>query len=296
MTFRNDSQLDPSQIDDARGRSGGIGGRGIALGGGGLGTLVLLVLLALTGNLTGGGSTGGLGGITVGDPNATSDPALAQNCKTGADANAQEDCRIVGYVNSVQAYWTSEFKAEGKQYATVQTTFYTGQLDTACGTASTEVGPFYCPEDKHVYIDLGFFDELQTKFGATGGSLAQGYIIAHEYGHHVQDLDGTLNQGTSQQGAQGTSVRTELQADCYAGVWAANAVSTGYLEPITSAQITDALNAAAAVGDYRIQQEFQGKVTPETWTHGSSAQRDKWFSTGYKAGKPAACDTFSGAI
>jgi uncharacterized protein len=295
VTFRDDAQLDPSQVDDARGRSGGIGGRGIALGGGGIGTLILLVLLALTGNL-GGDATGGLGGITVGDPAGTSDPALAQNCKTGADANTRDDCRIVGYVNSVQAYWTSEFSAAGQRYVPALTTFYSGQTNTGCGAATSDVGPFYCPEDKHVYIDLGFFDDLKTKFGATGGPLAQGYIIAHEYGHHIQDLEGTLNQGQPEQGAQGRSVRVELQADCYAGVWAGNAVKTGYLEPITDAQMTDALNAASAVGDDRIQKEFQGQVTPDTWTHGSSAQRQKWFSTGYKAADPAACDTFSGAI
>jgi uncharacterized protein len=295
MTFRRDVKLDPSQVDDARGRSGamgGLGGRGIAVGGGGLGTIVLLLIIyALGGGLNAGSA--GLGGITVGDPNA-SDPAL--NCASGVDANASDDCRVLAYVNSVQAYWTSEFAAAGKKYVPAKTTFFTGQLNTGCGTASTEVGPFYCPEDKLVYIDLGFLDELKTRFGATGGSLAKGYVIAHEYGHHVQDLQGTLAGGTSQQGAEGRSVRVELQADCYAGVWAANAVKIGYLDPITDAQLADALNAAAAVGDDRIQKEFQGKVTPETWTHGSSAQRQHWFSTGYKAGEPSKCDTFSGTI
>jgi len=301
MTFRRGAQLDPSQVDDARGRSGGtaggLGGRSIALGGGGLGTLLLLVVLyALGGNLGGSTGVGGLGGITVGDPSGTSDPALAQNCRTGADANAREDCRIVAYVNSVQAYWTSEIAASGGTYQPSKTTFFTGQINTACGPASTEVGPFYCPGDKRVWIDLGFFDALRTKLGATGGSLAQGYVIAHEYGHHVQDLLGTLDKGTSQQGAAGRSVRVELQADCYAGAWAANAVKTGYLEPITDVQIADALDAAAAVGDDRIQKEFQGRVTPETWTHGSSAQRQKWFTRGYRAGDPGTCDTFSGGI
>jgi predicted metalloprotease len=299
VTFRGGAQLDPSQVDDARGRSGGslggLGGRGVAVGGGGIGTLILLVIIyALSGGLNGGST--GLGGTTIGDPAATSDPALAQNCQTGADANAKDDCRIVAYVNSIQAYWKDEFAATGRQYTLSKTTFFTGQIQTGCGTASTEVGPFYCPEDKRVWIDLGFFDDLRTKFGATGGSLAQGYVIAHEYGHHIQDLEGTLDQGTQQQGATGKSVRVELQADCYAGVWAANAVKGNYLEPITDAQIADALNAAAAVGDDRIQSEFQGRVTPETWTHGSSAQRQKWFTTGYKSGDPKVCDTFSGSI
>lgn len=298
MTFRRGAKLGPSQVDDARGRSGslgGLGGRSVAVGGGGLGTLILLVVLyALGGNL--GTGSAGLGGTTVGDASGTSDPALAQNCQTGADANARDDCRIVGYVNSVQAYWQLALPKIGGTYEPARTTFFTGQINTACGAASTEVGPFYCPGDKRVWIDLGFFDALKTKLGATGGSLAQGYVIAHEYGHHVQDLLGTLAQGTSQQGAQGRSVRVELQADCYAGAWAGNAVKTGYLEPLTDAQVADALDAAAAVGDDRIQKEFQGKVTPETWTHGSSAQRQKWFQVGYRSGDPSVCDTFSGSI
>jgi len=286
MAFDPNSQLDPGQVSDVRGSR--FGGRGLAIGGGGgLGLILVVVYLLLGGNLSDLGGTSTAPGIT--EPGNSN---LQQECSTGADANAKEDCRIVGYVNSVQKYWKDEFAKSGQSYKPAQTVLFSGQTDTACGTASTEVGPFYCPEDGHVYLDLGFFDELKTKFGATGGSLAQGYVIAHEYGHHVQDLTGQLSSGSSQQGASGQSVRTELQADCYAGVWANHAASTGFLEPLTQAEINDALNAAAAVGDDRIQQEFQGRVNPESWTHGSSAQRQRWFTTGYKKGDPAACDTF----
>jgi len=290
MTFNPNIQLDPGQITDRRGM-GGAGG--IAVGGGGIGLLLLLVYVLL------GGDPGGLGGGAVTDPGAVTGPdssALATDCKTGQDANQRDDCRILGFVNSIQAYWTSEFQASGEKYSPVDTVLFTGTTSTGCGTASSSTGPFYCPPDQLVYLDLGFFDDLRTRFGAQGGSLAQGYVVAHEYGHHVQDLLGSLGRQSSQQGAQGGSVRTELQADCFAGVWANHAQSTGYLEAITQAQISDALDAAAAVGDDRIQEATQGQVDPDSWTHGSADQRDKWFSTGYQTGDPSACDTFNGAI
>ncbi len=290
MSFRDDAQLDPSEVSDQRGR----GGRGrIAIGGGGLGVAAIIVI-ALLQLLGGGGGLGQLGqleGATSGTP--TGDLA---DCRTGADANERQDCRILAYVNSVQSFWRQEFERRGSQYVPATTYFESGQWQTACGAASTDVGPFYCPADKHVYIDLGFLDELRDRFGATGGSLAQGYIIAHEYGHHVQDLLGILKNGSNDEGATGRSVRTELQADCFAGVWAAHATETGLLEPITQAQIDDALNAAAAVGDDRIQSQTQGQVNPDVWTHGSSAQRQRWFKTGYQTGDMTKCDTFGGSI
>jgi predicted metalloprotease len=296
MSFNQGAKLDPSQVEDVRGSR--IGGRGLMLGGGGgIGVIVALVWVLLGGSPQTAETVGGLAGQAIGGDVADPGPAssaLAAECQTGADANAREDCRIVGYINSIQAYWTDEFAAAGETYAPAKTRFFTDQIDTGCGLASSASGPFYCPRDRYVYIDLGFFDELRSTFGAQGGPFAQAYILAHEYGHHVQDLVGTLAGGTGQQGAAGQSVRIELQADCYAGVWAGNAAATGYLVPLTDAEIADALDAASAVGDDRIQQQMQGQVNPESWTHGSSAQRQKWFTAGYQAGSPDACDTFSG--
>lgn len=284
MTFNPGSQLDPGQITDRRGL--GRGG-GIALGGGGAIGIVLLIAYALLG-----GNPSDLGPIL--DTGAVTGPgssALATDCKTGADANARDDCRILGYVNSVQKYWTDEFTASGQTYQPVNTVLFTGRTTTGCGSASSATGPFYCPTDRLVYLDLDFFAQLRTQFGASGGSLAQGYVIAHEYGHHIQDLLGNLQGGDGGTGAGSQSVRTELQADCFAGVWANHAASTGLLQQLTSAQIADALDAAQAVGDDRIQQSTSGQVNPDSWTHGSSAQRQDWFSTGYQKGDPASCDT-----
>jgi predicted metalloprotease len=291
MTFKRGARLDSSQVEDYRGRR--VGARGMAVGGSGVAGLIVIVVVFLLG---GGGSLGTLLDQTVGG-GAGNEPAsttLLQECRTGADANARDDCRIVGYVDSIQAWWTRAFADAGETYRPAKTRFCSGAISTGCGAASSEVGPFYCPSDKYVYIDLGFFDDLKSKFGATGGPMAQAYILAHEYGHHVQDLLGLLEGGSGETGATSQAVRTELQADCLAGVWANHAVETGYLEPITRAQVADALNAAAAVGDDRIQAEFQGRVTPESWTHGSSEQRQEWFSTGLDTGDMNACDTSKG--
>jgi predicted metalloprotease len=278
MTFKRGARLDPGQVRDLRGKGG------IALGGG-IGGVILLVVVMLLGGDPAQIPVGALNGQTIGDEGTSEVDA---ECQTGADANERDDCRIVGYVNSIQDYWAGALDG----YRQAPTTFFTGSVQTGCGGASSAVGPFYCPPDESVYIDLGFFEQLQAQFGAEGGPFAEAYVIAHEYGHHVQNLTGVLGSGGGS-GAESRAVRTELQADCFAGVWAFHAVETDYLEPITDAQVAQALDAAAAVGDDRIQAQTQGQVDPERWTHGSSEQRQQWFTVGQQSGDPRDCDTFS---
>jgi uncharacterized protein len=291
MRFRPQARLDPSQVQDARGR-GGLPGGGLAVGGGGLGVVGIVIYLLFTLLSNGsGGPLGGLDGSTI----ATQPPGrvLGSACRTGSDANTREDCRIVGYINSIQRYWAGAVKG----YTISKTVFYSGSDDTGCGRATSDVGPFYCPVDRKVYIDLGFFDELRTRFGGSSGPLAQAYVLAHEYGHHVQDELGILDRiGNDRQGPQSAAVRSELQADCFAGVWAHHAAQTGYLTNITNADVRDALSAAASVGDDRIQASTRGQVNPETWTHGSAAQRDTWFAAGYGSGDPNRCDTWHNPV
>lgn len=277
MTFKPDAQLDPSQVEDRRGR-GGAGGPVIA-GGGAVGLVILIAALLLGVDPT--------GLIDTSTQPPIEGAQSVQECRTGADANKRADCRVVGFVDSVQKYWDDEFNRRASTYSPATTVIFTGYVEAACGTASGAQGPFYCPTDQKVYLDLSFFDELESRFGAKGGPFAVGYVIAHEYGHHVQDELGLLNSGSSAR----ASVRVELQADCLAGVWAKNAANTGYLQPPTDAEIAQALDAAAAVGDDRIQQQTQGRVTPESWTHGSSEQRQFWFKAGYTSGNMDRCDT-----
>jgi len=291
MDFDDNVKLDPSQVEDVRGRGFPGGGKAI---GGGLGIVGLILALLFGGNLgdlVGGGDSGQTGQLQPGTN-------ISQQCRTGQDANQSEDCRVVGVVNSIQDYWADTFARSGQRYTPARTVLFSGAVQTGCGLATSEVGPFYCPPDQKVYLDLGFFQQLQSQFGAQGGPFAQAYVIAHEYGHHVQNLLGTMDRvGDDRQGPQSGSVRLELQADCYAGVWAKHAVDTGfYTEPFSQSEINQALDAAAAVGDDRIQKRATGQINPEAWTHGSSEQRVHWFSTGYETGNPNACDTFSGSI
>ncbi|MGW1467311.1 KPN_02809 family neutral zinc metallopeptidase [Streptomyces sp. NPDC002308] len=297
MKFDEDAALDTSEVQDNRGGAlSGIPGGGKTVGGGVVGLLVLIasVVLGVDPGLLGSDpatEAGGSGGTGAAD--------LAADCRTGADANTKDDCRIVAVVDSLQAFWKQTESAAGKSYTQAPTWLFTNSVSTGCGNATSEVGPFYCSADDKVYLDLGFFDELTGKFGAKGGPFAEAYVVAHEYGHHIQDLNGTISRGSGQ-GRDSGSVKLELQADCLAGVWAHHATTTPdpksgkpLITELTESDIDQGLDAAAAVGDDRIQEKYQGSVTPDTWTHGSAAQRQKWFTTGYRSGKVDTCDTFA---
>lgn len=285
-------RIDTSTTSSSGG--GGGPGRGIALGGGVGGLLVLVVALFL-----------GVDPSSVVpqqgqyDSQGVESPGFdLDQCKTGADANTIPECRVVATGNSLDGIWPQLLP----DYTRPRVRLFTGSVDTRCGPATSDVGPFYCPVDQTAYFDVDFFNVLRDQFGSSGGPLAQEYVVAHEFGHHVQNLTGALrnSQGPGAAGPTGGGVRTELQADCYAGVWAHYAAITKqegtdvtFLEPLTDKDIADALSAAASVGDDRIQQQATGRVNPEAWTHGSAAQRQKWFTEGYRTGDPKACDTFS---
>ncbi|TXL63120.1 KPN_02809 family neutral zinc metallopeptidase [Aeromicrobium terrae] len=296
MSFNEGADLDTSQV------TGGGGGRGGAIIGGGIGSLVLVLVAAFFGvdlsGVTGSSNPFDPGQVTTGGQESGAD---FSQCKTGADANRDDVCRVIGTVNSVQDYWNDALPADvGRQYHAAKTVLFSGATQSACGTASNQTGPFYCPSDERVYIDASFFDELSSRFGADDGALAQEYVVAHEYGHHVENILGILAKGQDgRTGPTSGGVRIELMADCLAGVWASHASSTKdadgdtLLKPLTDDDIKSALSAAAAVGDDHIQESSGGGVNQDTWTHGSSESRQRWFMTGYKSGTANQCDTFS---
>jgi predicted metalloprotease len=290
----DDQRVDASGVRDRR----GVGGP-IAIGGGGLGVVGVIIYILVS--VLGGGSVDTTGlvpqdGTVQGQGGGESD--LQTRCNTKGAIDKYDDCFLVKVYNEINEVWTDEFNRAGETYREPALTFFTQAVSTGCGQASAQVGPFYCPPDESIYIDIGFLNQLQQQFGAQG-RYAQAYIIAHEAGHHLQTLFGTERKVRAAEQADPSrqrdlSIATELQADCYAGVWSKLADDAGNVS-VDDAQVQQAQDAAAAVGDDRIQKQAQGRVDPETWTHGSAAQRKKWFTTGRTSGDVNACDTFKGA-
>jgi predicted metalloprotease len=296
MKWKRNTGFD--QIEDRRGRGGGLGGgfgggslgapipipTGKIAGGGIGGIIVLVVLFVLFSGVLGGGGLSGLSGLQPGGGIAP-----------GGTLRPQSDTdQFVAYVVSdIQDYWAETFSLSGRDYQETKLVLFDAQTRSECGPASAGTGPFYCPADQKVYLDLGFFDELESRFGAQGGDFAIAYVIAHEFGHHVQTLLG-VSSAVQEQAAgdpgrrNDLSVRQELQADCLAGVWTHSAESD-----LQAGDIAEALSAASAVGDDRIQQSTSGRIDPESWTHGSAGQRTAWFTNGYRSGHVADCDTFA---
>ncbi|MDX6234978.1 MAG: uncharacterized protein QOH68_4117 [Nocardioidaceae bacterium] len=299
MRFNPKARIDQSQIETRSG--GGLRGGGMRLpmpgGGGGrigLGTIVVTVLFVVL--------TQCMNVDLLGSGGSASDsPGTANSCRTGADANKSEDCAVDLFTNSVQEFWKQAYPDQtGQQYETVTTVRFHGSTDSACGQASAEMGPFYCPNDRKVYLDTTFFDDmLQGQLGARGGTFAIGYVIAHEYGHHIQDQLGVLGKIRTQRGPKSDAVRAELMADCLAGVWAAaaqkttDAQGTAIISELNPDDVKRAIDAAQAVGDDRIQKRTSGRVSRDSFTHGSAAQRVRWFDRGMAQGTIKSCDTFA---
>ena len=300
MRFNPRARIDQSQIQTRRGGAGGGGMRLPIPGGGGtggkmgLGTVVVIILFVVLTQCTnlslpGGGTAGG------------GDTTTANECKTGEDANRSDACAADLFTTSVQNYWREAYPAEmGEEYQVVQTVRFEGSTESGCGRASSEMGPFYCPNDSLVYLDTTFFDDmLEGQLGAQGGPFAIGYVIAHEYGHHVEDQLGVLGKARTQRGPKSDAVRIELMADCLAGVWAKGAQGTAdsrgvaIFDELTQEDIKRAIDAAAAVGDDRIQKRSGGRVDTDSFTHGSAAQRMNWFNRGMEQGTIESCNTFA---
>ena len=276
--MRLDDLRPTENVDDQRGRFGGYGPH-LAFGGGGLGLVGIVVISLLFGvdpnQLLSGGDNGAPTQQTPGGPRAD-------------DAAYQFARKIVG---SAEDVWTPILKAKGVAFTPATITVYDSETATGCGDGESSAGPFYCPADSHIYLDLTFFNELADKFGAPG-EFAQAYVIAHEYGHHIQSLTGTMSaHDTSVEGATGASVRTELQADCYAGVWAWHANAQFHI--LQNGDVDGGLRAAASVGDDTLEKQSQGYIVPDSFTHGTSEQRTRWFRRGLANGDMDQCDTFA---
>ena len=278
-------------VVDARDGGGG-GGGGMRLGGKGLGIGGVIIIVAI-GLLTGQDPMQILGQLTG---QATQAPATTQT-RQAPPANDEQADFVRSILGDTEDTWRATFQLNGRQYKDPTLVLFSGQVQSACGYATSASGPFYCPADQQVYLDMDFFREMSQRFKAAG-DFAQAYVIAHEVGHHVQTLLGVSakvqqarQSGQRMEGATGLLVRQELQADCLAGVWAFNAQKRlNWLEP---GDIEEALNAANAIGDDRLQQQGQGRVVPDSFTHGTSAQRVRWFKTGFAQGQINQCDTFA---
>ena len=301
MQFDDRDRADESEVEDRRGMR--FPGGGIGKGVGGLGLVGGVIYLAVQLWAGSGSPTGaavrqiieeGQRGVETGPPLPRGEhQQLSGSCR-GVTSESDPAKFIVCVETNVQAFWRRQLASVSSGYRPAKLVLFSDATPSGCGTASAATGPFYCPEDGHVYLDLGFFEELQRRFHARGGDFAQAYVVAHEYGHRVQDMLGTMRRVQQAEGEHpaerdALSVRLELQADCYAGVWGHAAYAEG---KVSRAEIAEALDAAAAVGDDRIQKETTGRVNPETFTHGSAAARQRWFSAGMESGDPASCTTF----
>jgi predicted metalloprotease len=303
VRFNPKAKVDTSQTTHAgRGRSGGGGGalQGLPIptgAGGGIGGAVVLIIIFLVVQFSGGGGL-------LGSDETASDPGTDPyaECRTGADAEDNADCARVLVENSLRGFWQANLQDQtGKRFSPTKVTTFSGSVSTGgCGSASSAVGPFYCPVDQGIYLDSTFFsDVLEDQLGGQGGDFVEPYVLAHEYGHHIQNLLGTMGKVRTQQGPESDAVRLELQADCFAGMWAKAATATTdaagvkIFTSIDQADIDEAVDAAKTVGDDRIQKAGGQRVNPEGWTHGSSAQRVKWFKVGFSGGSVKTCDTFA---
>lgn len=315
MRFNPKSDISGGRVGDAGGSRGGFRGGGMGGGpmriplpggtraGGGIGGLLIIVLfIVLTQCMSdGGGTNTDPGGGTGIDPQSQGQPEGLDNdsdryanCKTGADANDDPDCARKAVLLSVEQYWKATLPQQSNaQFSPAQTITFSGAVNTGCGQASSQVGPFYCPADQQIYLDTTFFtDVLEGQLGGQGGDFVEPYVLGHEYGHHIQNLLGTMGQVRTQKGPDSDAVRLELQADCYAGMWTKHATDSE-LMTLDRGDIEEALDSAKTVGDDRIQQKSGQGVNPEGWTHGSSEQRMNWFTVGFEQGSMKACDTFS---
>lgn len=298
MEYRDEARIDTSKVTrvGGSGRRGGGGRGGPRMALGGVGGIVILALVLLFGDRVGISVDDLMGpdGSGQNQQDTQQGPQTDIQCEDGKDVKANPECRWNAYAAAIEKYWRPVLDG----YENAEMTIFSGQVATACGTGSSEMGPFYCPGDKKVYLDTQFTEKLLTQLGAQGGDSAEAYVVAHEYGHHISNLTGQMDAsraGGNQSGPSSNQVRLELQADCYAGVFFANTVKDpeSPIKTVTSDDLARVADAASAVGDDHIQKQSSGRVVPESWTHGSSEMRQRWVAKGFESGNPNVCDTFA---